>query len=249
MAACKATKVKEERQQHILDTLKKNPGKSVTTKSLQEMFNISYAMLWQDLKDLKEIDNNVVRTKGAVSYNGPSVAIVVKPERYKEAMNSEGYNDPTANAAIKSVSEKLVKKSVPKVNEVWEVTGNKGSDLYLVLAVDLNEEYATCIQYVGNMDANDISIKLYSKPLKYFDHKAWNMPLSCITTIKDRLASYLDIKPEAVEVEKIVEKVVEKEIPGKAGAEYTKAEVDTLLAEQKAEIYEECFKVLAKGRL
>lgn len=251
MANCKAMKTKIERQNQILTTLKNNPGKSVTTKSLQDILGVNYSTLWEDLKALKKIDNNIVRTRGAVAYNG-AIVTVLKPERYSDNMNNEGYNDPTASDAIKTTEFKVINKSVPKPNEVWNVQSQtvKGGELYFVLAVDPDEEYATCIKYVPSIEASDISIKIFSKPLKYFTNRSWGMPLSYVTTIKERLASYLGINlsvvVEKVEVPVEVEKIVEKEVEKAGVGEYTKVEVDALLDKQRADIYEECFKLLAK---
>ena len=257
MANCKASILKEKRKEQILNTLKSNPGKSVKTSDLMKMFDINYKTFWNDLKDLKKQDKNVITTRGAVTYNCPdtsSILLVVKPERYSEDKNHEGYPDPTANNAIKDTDKeesiKMVHRGIPKEGEVWQVTAmNKKSELYIIVAVNYDKEYATCISYVPNVEAEECDIKLYSKPLRYFERKSWGMPGSYMSILKERLAEYLGIGTKIVE--KIVEvpvevnKTVEVEKSSSNGS-YTKADVDALLAIQRADIYEECFKALVK---
>ena len=260
MANCYKTKEKEERRNKLYSFLKKNPGKEFSWKQLSPILNVKYNALNRDMDALVSEYDDISRTSVGIMYNGEIVTMSTdkKTDRYPVTKNSEGYHDPTAAATLikeekaeKKESEKNTKTD-PKAGEVWHVARSDGKDddILMVLAVDKEKGFATCCPYC----AKSVSVpsefnRLFTKPLKYFKLKAWGMPLSAITETRNALRDYLQIDPELIEVEKIVEKPVEvvKEVPASSSDKlYSQLEMDAAIAKCKAEVYEECFKALAK---
>ena len=248
------------RRNSLKEKLVKNPGVIFSGKDLRTEFNISEAIFYYDMGILRKEDPCIVMNAGKVYYDSPvkdTIHEVKNPERHGKMKNSEeGHLDPTAAKAISTVEPEAKGMIFPRVGDVWHVQCSSGAStkLFIVLAIDTESKYATCIEYNGNVKPEDCDIYIVNKPIKYFvgKQRAWTVPLSYLQIVRERIRKYLAIDPETVEVEKVVEKVVEKEVPVEAATSmegyYSKAEVDTLLAIQKAEIYEQCFKVLAKAQ-
>lgn len=253
MANCYKTKEKEERRQKLYSFLRKNPGKEFSWKQLSPVLNVKYNAISRDMDALADDYKDVVRTSVGIMYNGEIIMedSVDICERYPVTRNSEGYNDPTAAAALIK-EEKAEKKSsvIPKVGDVWYVSkaNSKDMDMLYILAIDSEKEFATCCPYCNKSDSipSDFN-RLFTKPLKYFKERCWGMPLSSLIETRNALRDYFEIDPELIEVEKIVEKPVTVNAPAVTTDKlYSQLEMDAAIAKVKAEVYEECFKALAR---
>jgi len=268
---------KRIRQSTMLDMLSDNPGKAFSVQQLMAHFKVSKATVMRDVHDLAAVSPEIVFTGGYICYgpkanNGQAVA----NDRYDASKTEEGYNDPTAAAAIfKADTPEPVATAddmIPKPGEVWDVqlAADKGVMKVVVLAVttDASCPFVTCVEYAPSFDALKAK-KIYSKPLKYFMAKCWDVSPGYRYNIWTTIRDYLGIEPEIVtQVEKIEAPVMtgtpatdaepeivtqdEKvEAPVMTGTHatdaepatrtYTQDELDLILAEQKAEIYAECF--------
>ena len=257
MANSAALARKIDRAESIMGTLRANPGKEVSIDEIMRYYNVCRNTALSTVNFIIGQDSNFVRAKGSnLSYVGK-----IQPayERYSPAKTNEGYNDPTAAAVIRK-EEKVVNfesEVKPKPGDVWKVKCQVGADeLYVVLAVNEEEAYATCIKYVPKeknfADYENSAKKLFSKPIKYFIEKTWGIPLSELTKIKGMVGAYLGIESveRVVEVEKIVTKEIPVEVPvavasDDSGKIYSQEDMDLALLKQKAEIYETCFLAMA----
>lgn len=253
------------RRNSLKEKLVKNPGVIFLGKDLRSEFGMNEGAFYYDVNILRKEDPKIIMNAGKLYYDAPVKSViheVKNPERHTKMKNSEGHLDPTAAKAIEAVEPEAKGMIFPKVGDVWHVQCSSGAStkLFIVLAIDMESRYATCIEYNGNVEPEDCDIYIVNKPIKYFmgNKRAWSVPLSYLQTVRERIRKYLAIDPEIVEVEKIVEKEVVKEVPVEvekvveketpAEGYYSKSDVDALLAIQKAEIYEQCFKMLAKAR-
>lgn len=237
MAESLATKEKTERRNSILMYLHSNPNKGITPKQLRDIFNVSAATINRDINFICDNNDSIIK-------DGFHILFKTDGDRYDFNKTEEGYSDPTAAAVISLETSPIrVFHSEPKAGEVWKVKSSKvrdGSELYIVVAVDIDLDIAICTPYTVSSKESIIKNchKLYSKPIKYFISKSWGLPLSTIEAMKEELANYLGIKTEPdTEESKSVKRYSEKL--------YTKEEVDALLTAQKADIYEKCFNALA----
>lgn len=257
MANCYKTKEKEDRRNKLYSFLRKNPGKEFSWKQLSPVLGVKYAAVMRDMDALVEEYEAVSRTSMGIMYKGD--LIMEEKDRYPITKNNEGYSDPTAAATLikeqKEEAKQESRKEIanPKAGEVWHVTRSDGrdDDILLVLAVDTDKGFATCCPYcIKSVSTPSEYNRLFTKPLKYFRMKAWGMPLSVMIETRNALRDYFEIDPELIEVEKIVEKpvtvekVVESQVPG--DKLYSQIEMDAAIAKCKAEVYEECFKALAR---
>lgn len=178
-------------------------------------------------------------------------------DRMPITKNESGCSDPTAAAVLikeKKEERKAEGKVWPissfKIGDIWSVSSSSGghSDSVVVLGINKQDERIVCCPY--DTRYYRAYMNLFTKPAKYFISKIAGLPISKLTEYQNNIRTFLAIEPEVVEKEVIkevkvevpVEKIVEKEVPApKSDKEYSKAEVDMLLAEQKAEIYEKCF--------
>lgn len=250
------------RQDLIKQYLMKTPNTQIKYVDLSALFDVNADTIRRNCTDMAETDKTIHLSRGAVFY--------VPPTRYSDNRTEEGYSDPTAFAAINNV-EKPIKEissyeviKMPKAGDVWDVkcaTGNV--EKYIVIAVNEDDEYATCIQYFAKDSEMESSCKkLYSKPIKYFRSRTWGTPLSQLTKYKNMIRDYLDIDAEEKVVEKIVEKVVEVPVekvvekvveipecnigePVTSGKLYTQEELDMEIIKMRAEIYKECMYLMA----
>ena len=256
MANCYKTKEKEERREKLYLFLRKNPGKEFSWKQLSPVLNVKYNAICRDMDALAEDYGDVVRTSIGIMYNG-KIIMEESKDRYPITKNNEGYSDPTAAATlIKEQKEEArqqdQRKEItnPKPGEVWHVARSDGKDddILLVLAVDADKGFATCCPYcIKSVCAPSDYNRLFTKPLKYFRMKAWGMPLSVMIETRNALREYFEIDPELIEVEKIVEKPVTVNAPAVTTDKlYSQLEMDAAIARVKAEVYEECFKALAR---
>ena len=250
------------RQELIKQHLMKTPYMSVGYKDLSTLFDVNADTIRRNCTDMAETDNTIRLSRGAVFY--------VPPTRYSDKRTEEGYSDPTAFAAINNI-EKPIKEiasyeevKMPKPGDVWDVKCASGNvEKYIVIAVNEDDEYATCIQYFPeDADMESSCKKIYSKPIKYFRSRTWGTPLSQLTKYKSMIRDYLEIDAEEkvvekvveVPVEKIVEKVVEVPVeipewnigePVTSGKLYTQEELDMEIIKMRAEIYKECMYLMA----
>lgn len=242
-----------ERCQMLYELLKEDPGKKFKAKDILNLFSISYKTFYKDVDRLKrEYPGSIERDRGVIFYvpAKKEEKIVAASTRYPDYKNDEGYMDLTASKAINNVEPKKPVKTIntvadPAPGQVWDVKSSNGSvEKYIVLAVDYIEDFCICTPYVKTEDAYmGWCHKIYYKPVRYFVERTWNIPLSELTNIRNELSSFLCIDP----VEKIVEvKVPEKvvETATNPNAIYTEADMEMALTKQKAEIYEQCFKMM-----
>ena len=255
MANCYKTKEKDDRRNKLYSFLRKNPGKEFSWKQLSPVLGVKYAAVIRDMDALVDEYETISRTSVGIMYKGD--LIMEEKDRYPITKNNEGYSDPTAAATlIKEQKEETKKESHkeitnPKAGEVWHVTRSDGKDddILLVLAVDTDKGFATCCPYcIKSVSTPSEYNRLFTKPIKYFRSKAWGMPLSVMIETRNALRDYFEIDPELIEVEKIVEKPVTVEAPAAVTGDklYSQTEMDMAIAKCKAEVYEECFKALAR---
>ena len=269
MANCLKTREKEERRDRLYSTLTKNPGKNYSTKDIMNMLSVGIGCASRDMEAVAERDANIVKTRGFVTYimpeetNRQSVHDIffAKVERegmdrYSANRNHEGYHDPTASAILKKEAkeEKMANRTYMStdfnIGEVWNVriSSSDKCEQVIILGVNHYEDTVTVCPY--DTSACRYYLKISTKPTKYFKDKVCGLPLSMVTNIKNKLTRYFGIEPEVKEVIKEVpvevEKVVEKEVPMKTDKEFSQDEVDLMMSQQRAEIYEECFKLVAK---
>lgn len=237
----------------ISDFIKDNPNKPLKYTFISSMFDVGLVAIRNDCCALSEVDNNFILSRGAVMY--------IPPTRYSDKKNDEGYNDPTAAAAIGSVEPKVIKMNAenvrgPKPGDVWNVKCASGDvHKFLVIAVNEDRDYVTCVAYEAeHNDMIESCKKLYSKPVKYFVERTWGTPLSLLTEYKNAIRDYLGIDPEDKVVEKIVEKEVPVEVPVpevrvsepvSSGRLYTQEELDMEIIKMRAEVYKECLYLMA----
>lgn len=180
-------------------------------------------------------------------------------DRMPLGKNESGCSDPTAAALLskeKSEEKKAEGDIWPissfKVGDIWSVSVSAGTryETVVVLGINKPDERLVCCPYDTRYPR--AYMNLSTKPVKYFKKKIAGLPLSNLTEYQKSLCTFFGIEPEVVEKEVVKEVKVEvpveviKEVPApESDKEYTKAEVDMLLAEQKAEIYEKCFNAVA----
>lgn len=197
-------------------------------------------------------------TKNESGCSDPTAAAILMKEK-KEERKAEGKVWPISSF---------------KIGDIWSVSSSSGgrSDSVVVLGINKQDERIVCCPYDTRYCR--AYMNLFTKPSKYFISKIAGLPISKLTEYQNNIRTFLAIEPEVVEkevikevkvevpveVEKIVEKEVVKEVPApkishtqdyidsKSGKEYSKAEVDMLLAEQKAEIYEKCFNAITGAK-
>ena len=252
----------EARRNDILFKLTSNPGVIFSCRELKDEFNLSDNTFYHDMEVLKKANTYIVMNAGKVFYDIPKkvrpiIHEVKKPERYSGMKGNNGLQDPTAQIAIKNAEPAAKEMIFPRPGDVWLTTksvGKPDTEHYTVLAVNKDKQTATCIKYSADGNADTCDISLYTKPLKYFvgNERVWGMPGSYVNRVLERIGEFLDIPVR--EVEKTVEVVKEvpvevvKEVPATVDTTgmLTQDEVDLLLAQQRAEIYEECFKLVTK---
>lgn len=242
------------RRELVHNHLISNPDKPMKFNELTSLFEVSDWTMRKDIAAIAEEDASINFLRGAVVY--------VPPTRYSGNKNEEGYSDPTASAVVSKVTGGTPTSEntfiPPRVGDVWDVKCSSGDiEKYIVLAINEEDSYATCILYYPEEDEMERSCKkLFSKPIRYFKEKCWGTPLSQLTKYKNLVRDYLEIDPE----EKIVEKVIEKKIeipvevpvpevhvaePVSSGKLYTQEELDMEIIKMRAEIYKECLYLMA----
>ena len=251
----KTVQMAEKRRKGIKTKLRKNPGMIFSYDDLGREFNISAWTIRNDVKSLAADDPKIVPANGKVHYEGDDILTDKRPERYGNMQNPDGLSDPTAGLAIMNTEPEAKGIFYPKPGDVWptKCANRPDTELYTVIAVNKEKNTATCIKYSKEEDAENCDISIYTKPIKYFvgNARSWSMPLSYLTIIRERIGEFLDIP---VKIKTVVSEVpapmVELPEPIKYCDDthdnmYTKEQVNLLLAEQKAEIYEECFRMIA----
>ena len=240
----------ETRRKLITDYLIENADTSVKLGQLTTLFGVSDWTMRKDCVALSESNPAIRLIRGAVMY--------VAPTKYSGNRNDEGYADPTASSAIGStLSQNTSGFVTPKAGDVWDVRCSTGkTEKYVVMAINDEEEYATCIKYYPEAeDMKKSCKKIYSKPLKYFEERTWGTPLSQLTKYKNLIRDYLGIDPEVKVQEKIVEKVkIEKvEVPvdipvaqeGRVECTSDKIYTQSDMHRMRAGIYKECLYIMA----
>lgn len=230
---------------YILKAVKgsKNP---VSRQELQESFEFSKSSFARCIKELdarypKNFKHRRVPGSLKVCYVWEESEENPAPMIYKYDFNKteEGYSDPTAAAAMKTMENDF--STAIRPGGIYNYNNSVGkTELVLVLAVangrttslPLIESYTDIWEkdipeahslYWGDSDGNLMTSyycpsKMGIKPLKYFSDQVSVIAEKALNEVKYIVASYLDL-PASIErvvevpVEKIVEKVVEKEVP------------------------------------
>lgn len=212
---------RQKRFDYLLDRVKSG---TLVGKTAAEELYVSKSTITKDLQDLSlmypELRHNGKHGHGSkwVWVEEPSDG-----DKYNVKKTEEGYSDPTAAAAIKTVDSKIYGEFTP--GDIWHVSASNGSiEKYLVVASFAG--CATCLQVLNNKNDYNPVIhmcvslvknefvdcrRLVSKPSKYFLEKDDSYHVTNFDAIKMRIAALNDLVVEKP-VEKIVEKIVEKPV-------------------------------------
>lgn len=230
---------------YILKAVKgsKNP---VSRQELQESFEFSKASFSRCIKELderypKNFKHRKVPGSLKVCYVWEESEEKSAPMLYKYDFNKteEGYSDPTAAAAMKTMENDF--STTVRPGGIYNYNNSVGkTELVLVLAVangrttslPLIESYTDIWEkdipeahslYWGDSDGNLMTSyycpsKISVKPIKYFADEVSVIAEKTLNEVKSIVALYLNLPTNVervveVPVEKIVEKVVEKEVP------------------------------------
>lgn len=250
---------KEERLDYIVKAIKDG---SFNNGNVSELFGVSKNTIKVDLHELSsaypQIKHNGKRGSGS---KWTWVDDVEDGHKYSVKKTEEGYNDPTAAAAITKLDNDIYGEFTP--GDVWWVSASNGTtEKYLVIQSFAG--CATCLQVISrdrcnynpaihacvNIQYNEVvdCRRLLSKPSRYFLEKDAAYSVTNFDAIRRKIVSLnkldvtleddLKVKEKIVEkrvevpVERIVEKVVE--VP----ANSADSEMELALAKQKAGIYE-----------
>lgn len=189
-------------------------------------------------------------------------------DKHPITKNESGCPDPTAAALLmkEKMEEAPIEESFPvssfKIGDIWSVSisSSDKTENVVVLGINKPDERIVCCPYDTRFPRAYMNIS--TKPTKYFKQKVTGLTCSQKTELHNKLLNFFNIAPKIKEVEKIVEvekkvevpveKIVEVEKPvtdtpsdPTAPRTYNQLEVDVLLSDQKAEIYEKCFNILA----
>ena len=246
------------RRKRIITFLSANPNEYYHGEELGEKIGVSRFVIQNDMKAIKLEHPELSITKKGYMW--------MMEEKKNPMKNHEGYYDPTAGKAIRNLENSSSEKPW-KPGEVWHAGGSRGTnDLLLVVSVGGD---TSCCLFLYNYDdpyanrgkpenlkhiawtTHDFLIdtsKLGQRPNRYFEDRAFTLPLSLFTEIKGMIARNLGIESLVVEkevkvevpVEKVVEKEVKVEVPG--SGKYTEEELNKLLLEQRIDIYERILK-------
>lgn len=252
------TATKKERLDYIVEAIKDG---SFNNDNISELFGVSKNTIKVDLHELSlaypQIKHNGKRGSGS---KWTWVDNVEDGHKYSVKKTEEGYNDPTAAAAITNLDNDIYGEFTP--GDVWWVSASNGTtEKYLVI-----QSFAgctTCLQVISrdrcnynpvihacvNMQYNEVvdCRRLLSKPSRYFLEKDENYHVTNFDIIKHIVANLNGLCTEPIEtkvevpVEVIkevpVEKIVEKrvEVPVALPSDDT----ELALAKQRADIYEE----------
>lgn len=262
-----------ENRNKIKECIKMHGTTVVTKKDISEETGLTEANVLYHLHILKsKQDPDINFEWGKYSWKGSEDEKQAevkdkteKPERYSVHKNDEGYNDPTAYGAIKSV-DGCLDEGPFKPGDVWKVDFGNGSEEFRFLILkgfdktvsclkihklESTETYNPVIHAPVSMQRKEIvdCRRVVAKPARYFLEKDENYCVTNFDAIKRKIALLLNISIE-VPVEKPVEviKEVEKrvEVPVKVIKEVEKPiamplpsdEMELALAKQKADIYE-----------
>lgn len=248
----------ENRRRMVLELVKSS--KSTTLKELADSVDTRPAAVAYDIRALQKDYPEIVHPKGSGKVYWTGVEEVKTFDRYPLTKNGEGYPDPTAAPTLMddTTTEVIVEKAMENkttvaAGDIWEVNCSKGgTEKYIVLGVDEEEGFATCIM-LSRQPSN--WKRLYTKPLKYFvkaigfaDKDEFNAMLTAIS-------QHLGIQPVKEETETITVKFdtvaepVEKESEPKKEEKgtdklYSLIDLELVLARQRADIYQHVFETI-----
>lgn len=224
-------------------------GQWVNGKMLSEILGINqstvskYAHRWNEMHP----EDPIVIVRGS-GYRMNCAPVVEPEERYPVYKNDEGYNDPTAAGAIKSI-DSCLDEGPFKPGDVWLVSYMNGS-VEKFLVIKAFDKTVSCLKIHMLTDADTynpvihapISMqtkeivdcrRVVAKPAKYFLEKDCGYNVTNFDAIKRKIGLLLDISFE-VPVKKIVEKRVEVPVAMPLPSD----EMELALTKQKADIYE-----------
>ena len=191
--------------------------------------------------------------------------------RYEKTnKNNEGYTDMTAHQAIKNVEPKTRDLICPEPGQVWAAEESNGSTSYIYV-VSYECDVAQCIKLYSvktYVDADKVLhgvriklgaetllgdlTRLTPKPKKYLIRRALGTDEATLMKVRKELGGILGIQAFRiekvqipVEVEKVVEKVVYKELEVPEGC-IAKKDHDLAMARKETEIWRSAFWGLAK---
>lgn len=248
-----------DRQATLVSLLKDAGNVGVKKKDILQLWK-SKTVLEKDADAL--IDKGVMRkegdTRGVTYFYVDRTKDLDRSDRNLEkGRNTEGYSDPTASAAIKEAEKVMLDLTPGSIVEHRTSNGDTYDFLVLnsygdnVTGFRLCEAWAGSSSHpysmsVGSIRKNyfiDLS-RLSTVPSKFLSRSNEKL-VTKLEDIKRGLADYLGIIGETVEVEKVVEKVIEKEVK----VPEDKRELETRIAvlEAQIEVYKEAFAAFGCG--
>lgn len=255
-----------DRQATLLSIVKEAGEKGVMKKDIVPLWN-SKELLQNDANAL--IDKGIIRktgnTKGVTYfYIDRAANLTDKSDRnLVKGRNSEGYSDPTASAAIREVDKMNLSLAPGSIVEHRTANGDTYDFLVLNSYGDNATGFRLCETWAGSSESPysmkvgsllkdyfiDIS-RLSTVPIRFLS--ASNEVLATpLKNVKDKLAEYLKLEGNMVEVEKIVGKVVEKEVPVEVKTESDDVVVLRQMLEicqAKIEVYKEAFAAFGNNK-
>ena len=273
------------RKEKMIEALKKAGNEGLTRGDLSKDLGVSGQSITNYLRSINKMSSRirVVKTgnnerlfwgeESAAVSSDISEEVKTEPEkkpavdlseidRYKETKNDEGYGDPTAYAAMKSMDIRF------KPGDIWINDYNGLAETYFVLAA--TTKAVTCVPLVKSLDkvpecerADMVPLryssmvnyyfnptKIYTKPARYFKERVGYFG-KAFELVSGKVNAYLKLCPvDRVEVpvvidrdippvEKIVEKEVKVEVPVEIEVEKIVYKDDPELKNRLAELEKE----------
>lgn len=181
-------------------------------------------------------------------------------DRYDDKHNDEGYLDPTAYLAMRSIGD-FSNETKVKPGDVWKISNSKGGEDTVVV---ISSKYTTvvCLTLENNwediheagrrnyepfiLDEKEVCVNvvnIYSKPYKYFIKKVGEFTAASFGKIKGFIAMNLGLDSAVAYVEKIVEvpveKIVEKPVEVEKVVEVPVEKVVEKIVEKPVEVVRE----------
>lgn len=167
------------------------------------------------------------------------VKVTVEPSPAPSLMkNAEGYNDPTAGVAINNADKPYPKKGnkYPMPGEVWDIDNEKDGRSSKYFVVHVSDEFVHCLSLMIANKSNTYSCKykftisvdyptntqdyyadasrVWTKPKRYCRKCMRDADISKLEEARDLIVHGLNLQDFVItkEIEKVVEKIVEKPV-------------------------------------
>lgn len=246
------------RQTELISLIKDAKDTGVSKKDLSNIWSCK-STLARDLSEL--ISKGIVRRETDNSNHAFFFYVDREKEMDKNLAknrNNEGYSDPTASLAIKSVDD-AAPDLIP--GEIVEHRLSNG-DTYDFLILNTHGDNATGFRLCeawADAGNNPYSMRVHSVyknyyidlsrlttvPVRYLSYSYQELASPGLKDIRNAVAEYLLIEPETEKVEVPVEVIKEVEVPVEAASSDILKENEILKA--KIEVYKEAFAAFGKG--